>query len=132
MGDPEVSARCNHDAFPTTGEGGHGHHTASAILANEAFVAAADKSRFPEQLKWVQPWQATRIVWNTFNFGSTNTTSEEQHKIDVGGYNPCWEKAMARLRPKAAASTKARALACRAAGEKPGNIFQNRRRGIYN
>jgi LmbE family N-acetylglucosaminyl deacetylase len=33
--------------FPTTGEGGHGHHTASAILANEAFAAAADKSRFP-------------------------------------------------------------------------------------
>ena len=28
--------------FPTTGEGGHGHHTASAILASEAFTAAAD------------------------------------------------------------------------------------------
>src|SRR6187401_2674169 len=28
--------------FPTTGEGGHGQHTASAILANEAFTAAAD------------------------------------------------------------------------------------------
>ena len=28
--------------FPTTGEGGHGHHTASAILADEAFDAAAD------------------------------------------------------------------------------------------
>ena len=27
--------------FPTTGEGGHGHHTASGILANEAFAAAA-------------------------------------------------------------------------------------------
>jgi hypothetical protein len=56
-------------------------------LANEAFTAAADKSRFPEQLKWLQPWQATRILWNTFNFGSTNTTSEDQHKLDVGGYN---------------------------------------------
>lgn len=73
--------------FPTTGEGGHGQHTASAILANEAFTAAADPKRFPEQLKWVQPWQATRIVWNTFNFGSTNTTSESQPKIDVGGFN---------------------------------------------
>ena len=28
--------------FPTTGEGGHGHHTSSAILAQEAFAAAAD------------------------------------------------------------------------------------------
>ena len=75
--------------FPTTGEGGHGHHTASAILANEAFTAAADPKRFPEQLKWVQPWQAKRILWNTFNFGGgTNTQSEDQFKFDVGSYNP--------------------------------------------
>lgn len=73
--------------FPTTGEGGHGHHTASAILANEAFTAAADPARFPEQLKWVQPWQAKRILWNTFNFGGNNTTRPDQFTIDVGGYN---------------------------------------------
>ena len=52
--------------FPTTGEGGHGHHTASAILAVEAFSIAADAKRFPEQLKYVQPWQAKRILWNGF------------------------------------------------------------------
>lgn len=74
--------------FPTTGEGGHGHHTASAILAKEAFRAAADAKRFPEQLQWVKPWQAKRILWNTFNFGSTNTTSAEQFKVDAGDFNP--------------------------------------------
>jgi len=74
--------------FPETGEGGHGHHTASGILANEAFVAAADANRFPEQLKYVSVWQARRVLWNTFNFGGTNTTREDQLKIDVGGYNP--------------------------------------------
>ncbi len=74
--------------FPTTGEGGHGHHTASAILANEAFTAAADPTEFPDQLKFVKPWQAKRILWNTFNFGSTNTTNDNQFKFDVGGYNP--------------------------------------------
>lgn len=73
--------------FPTTGEGGHGHHTASAILAVEAFDAAADPRRFPEQLKWVKPWQARRIFWNTFNFGGTNTTAPNQLQVDVGGYN---------------------------------------------
>jgi LmbE family N-acetylglucosaminyl deacetylase len=73
--------------FPTTGEGGHGHHTASAILAVEAFDAAADPKRFPEQLKYTQVWKAKRIFWNTFNFGSTNTTSPDQLKIDVGTYN---------------------------------------------
>src|SRR5437879_9416075 len=33
----------------------HGHHTASAILAQEAFVAAGDQNRFPEQLAFVKP-----------------------------------------------------------------------------
>ncbi|NCD69489.1 PIG-L family deacetylase [Mucilaginibacter agri] len=74
--------------FPTTGEGGHGHHTSSAILAQEAFTAAADPKRFPEQLKYVQPWQVKRLLWNTFNFGSVNTTDPSQLKLDVGGYNP--------------------------------------------
>ncbi len=74
--------------FPTTGEGGHGHHTASAILANEAFAAAADPNRFPEQLKYVSVWQAKRVLWNTFNFGNNNTTANDQYKLDVGGYNP--------------------------------------------
>jgi LmbE family N-acetylglucosaminyl deacetylase len=74
--------------FPTSGEGGHGHHTASAMLANEAFDAAADPTRFSEQLKYVEPWQVKRILWNTFNFGNTNTQREDQYKLDVGGYNP--------------------------------------------
>ncbi len=74
--------------FPTTGEGGHGHHTASAILAQEAFKAAADPNRFPEQLKYVQTWQAKRLLWNTFNFGTVNTTSTDQFNINVGVYNP--------------------------------------------
>jgi LmbE family N-acetylglucosaminyl deacetylase len=75
--------------FPEDGRAGHGHHSASAVLAHEAFIAAADPNRFPEQLKYgVKPWQARRILWNTFNFGSTNTTSNDQMKIDVGLYNP--------------------------------------------
>ncbi|MBK6827839.1 MAG: PIG-L family deacetylase [Chitinophagaceae bacterium] len=74
--------------FPVSGEGGHGHHTASGILANEAFAAAADPNRFPEQLQFVKVWQAKRVLWNTFNFGGNNTTREDQFKVDVGGYNP--------------------------------------------
>ena len=74
--------------FPTTGEGGHGHHTASAILAGEAFDAAADPTKFPEQLKYVSVWQAKRLLWNTFNFGSTNTQSNDQFKMECGDYNP--------------------------------------------
>lgn len=74
--------------FPTTGEGGHGHHTASAILASEAFDAAADPNAFPEQFQYgVRPWQATRLLWNTFSFGGRNLTSPDQYSMDIGGYN---------------------------------------------
>ncbi len=74
--------------FPTTGEGGHGHHTASAILANEAFDAAADPNKFPEQLKFVRPWQPKRVVWNSFNFNNPTSTREGELRMDVGAYNP--------------------------------------------
>ena len=75
--------------FPEDSRAGHGHHSASAVIAHEAFKAAADPNRFPEQFKFgVQPWKVKRIMWNTFNFGSGfNTTSNDQLKIDVGGYN---------------------------------------------
>ncbi len=74
--------------FPRDARAGHGHHSASAIIANEAFIAAGDPTKFPEQFKYgVGPWKAKRILWNTFNFGSVNTTSNTQLKIEVGGYN---------------------------------------------
>ncbi len=75
--------------FPEDSRAGHGHHAASGIIAREAFEAAADTTKFPEQLtKGVGVWQAKRLLWNTFNFGSTNTTSEDQFKLEVGMYNP--------------------------------------------
>ncbi len=83
--------------FPTTGEGGHGHHTASAILALEAFDAAADPTKFPTQLKYTEVWQAKRFFWNTFNFGSTNTTAPDQLKIDVGVFNPLLGKSFGEI-----------------------------------
>jgi LmbE family N-acetylglucosaminyl deacetylase len=75
--------------FPPDNRAGHGHHSASAVLGREAFDAAADANRFPEQFKYgVKPWKAKRIMWNTFNFGGANTTSNDQLKIDVGVFNP--------------------------------------------
>ncbi|NJL12685.1 MAG: PIG-L family deacetylase [Microscillaceae bacterium] len=53
--------------FPPTREAGHGHHEASCLLAIEAFEAAADPARFPEQLALVKPWQARRLLWNCYS-----------------------------------------------------------------
>ena len=61
--------------------GGHGHHLASAMLAQEAFSGAADPLKFPEQLSYVEPWQAKRLVWNRFTPNSIE--KREIHPYDV-------------------------------------------------
>lgn len=75
--------------FATDGSGGHGHHTASAILAEEAFDAAADPTRFPEQLQYVEVWKTRRMFWNvSTRFANPNADMSPYIKLDVGGYNP--------------------------------------------
>ncbi|WP_336517529.1 PIG-L family deacetylase [Pollutibacter soli] len=73
--------------FPPDERAGHGQHSASSVLAREAFDAAGDKTKFPEQFQYgVEPWQPKHIFWNTYNFGAFNTTANDQLKIDVGVY----------------------------------------------
>ncbi|WDF68807.1 PIG-L family deacetylase [Sphingobacterium oryzagri] len=74
--------------FPPDERGGHGHHQASAILAHEAFIAAADPAIFPEQLKEVSVWQARRLLWNTASFMRMSGESQNQLKVDIGAFNP--------------------------------------------
>ena len=75
----------------------HGHHTASAILAEEAFAAASDPNRFPEQLAFVKPWRPIRLVWNTSPFFFTNRNLPFDPTgltiLEAGGYNPLLGKA---------------------------------------
>ncbi len=72
--------------FPETGST-HGHHLASAILAREAFSAAADESRFPQQLKQVQPWQAHRLVYNVPNRFMPKEARDDDLIVDIGGFD---------------------------------------------
>ena len=75
--------------FPTEeGPGNHGHHTAGSILAADAFEAAADASRFPEQLQYVKPWQTRRIFVNQSRFGGQAMATEGMPFVDIGVYNP--------------------------------------------
>ncbi|MCC3153091.1 PIG-L family deacetylase [Hymenobacter sp. BT770] len=75
--------------FPPDARAGHGHHAASAILAAEAFDAAGDPKRFPEQLKYVQAWQPKRLLWNTGSFFVKPGEDMSGYlKLDAGGYNP--------------------------------------------
>jgi LmbE family N-acetylglucosaminyl deacetylase len=66
----------------------HGHHTASAILAREAFAAAGDPSRFPEQIAaGATPWKTTRLLRNVANWRN-EPPPEGALPLDVGEYDP--------------------------------------------
>ncbi|MDP9003906.1 MAG: NEW3 domain-containing protein, partial [Verrucomicrobiota bacterium] len=79
----------------------HGHHTASAILAREAFAAAGDPKRFPEQLAFVEVWKPARLVWNTSPFFFTNRNLPFDPTglatMEAGGFNPLIGKAFTEI-----------------------------------
>ncbi len=76
--------------FPTDGSGGHGQHTSSATLAEEAFRAAGDPNRFPEQLSRVSVWQPRRLFWNNWRPAIDQRPADAPKliSVDLGTYNP--------------------------------------------
>lgn len=75
--------------FPTENYGGHGHHSASAILAEEAFDAAADESKFPESAKKYGAWNTVKLYFNASTWWKKEIEDhpEEYHLTNVGKYN---------------------------------------------
>jgi LmbE family N-acetylglucosaminyl deacetylase len=77
--------------FSGTDRDGHGHHQASAILTKEAFRAAADPNRFPEQIKeGLQPWQPKKLyIGNVCGFGASTCPDENYTvKLNTGEEDP--------------------------------------------
>jgi len=77
--------------FSGTDKDGHGHHQASAILTREAFRAAADPNRFPEQIaQGLRPWQAKKLyIGNVCNFGSQTCDADKYTvKLNTGKPDP--------------------------------------------
>jgi LmbE family N-acetylglucosaminyl deacetylase len=78
--------------FSGTTRDGHGHHQASAILTIEAFRAAADPNKFPDQIKeGLTPWQAKKLyVGNPPRMFQGGNVSDEDYtvKFNIGEYSP--------------------------------------------
>ena len=76
--------------FSGTPRDGHGQHQASAMLGKEAYFAAADKNRFPEQQ--IAPWKAKRLLYNVIAFSRQQeqqaAATAGRIEIDTGAYNP--------------------------------------------
>jgi LmbE family N-acetylglucosaminyl deacetylase len=77
--------------FSGTDRDGHGHHQASAILTKEAFRAAGDPKRFPEQLKeGLEPWQPKKLyVGNVCGFfASSCDAANYTVRLNTGKEDP--------------------------------------------
>ena len=76
--------------FPPDERAGHGHHTASAIVAGEVFDLAARPDVFPGQVNEFGTWQVKRLYTNTGRWWnrSVNENTPGVITMDVGGYNP--------------------------------------------
>ncbi len=72
------------------GSGGHGHHTASAMLAVEAFKLCGEATAFPEQLaEGLKPWQPKRVLWNGDGGGKGDVPlGGPRVNVDIGGSDP--------------------------------------------
>jgi hypothetical protein len=77
--------------LPPTGNAGGQHHMASAVITREAYKLAGDPTKFPEQLKYVTPWQPKRIFWNRFSFGRpidpNDPSVAKSLRVDLGTFN---------------------------------------------
>ena len=80
--------------FPKGGyEGAHGHHTASAKLAEKAFGIAGDPEAFSDQIGKIDPWQPKRLLFNTSTWWDKKLperVDEEKDlfRVNVGEFDP--------------------------------------------
>ncbi|MEQ9187632.1 MAG: PIG-L family deacetylase [Cryomorphaceae bacterium] len=81
--------------FPPSRRAGHGHHEASAILAEEAFDLAGDPTAYPSQLEFLQPWTPTVLYHNTSSWWDKSLDeksdaaliADKMHRVNVGVFN---------------------------------------------
>ncbi|WP_148289409.1 PIG-L family deacetylase [Fibrella aestuarina] len=88
--------------FPPDPRAGHGHHSASGFLAEEAFKLSNDPKSYPEQLRYVKPWQAKRLFWNAFTPGRFQSNEKPSESgtllgLETGLYNPLLGKSYGEL-----------------------------------
>ncbi len=96
--------------------GTHGHHTASAVLAVEAFKLAGDAKAFPEQLGALKTWQPKRILQNGRGAGAL--------QMDISGVDPVLGQPFTKIAERSRAMHISQGFAGYTAGEARAETFQ--------
>ncbi len=85
--------------FPADERAGHGHHTASAMLAQEAFDLSNNPSVYPDQVKEFGIWQVKGLYTNTGRWWNTDINEDTPGIVtmDIGAYNPLLGKSYSEM-----------------------------------
>jgi LmbE family N-acetylglucosaminyl deacetylase len=85
--------------FPPDERAGHGHHTGSAVLAQEAFDLSGTTTAYPDQLKKFSPWKPKRLFTNTGRWWNQtiNEKSPGVVALNVGAFNPLLGKSYSEI-----------------------------------
>jgi len=68
---------------------GHGNHQLAGLMAKEVYEAAADSSRFPDQIRaGLRPWKPLKYYAHTPWFGNDRQTLSVNVQEPVGNYDP--------------------------------------------
>lgn len=96
------------------GDGGGQHHQASAVIARDAFKAAGDPSKYPEQLKGgLRPWQPKKFYFRG-GFGGPTERSASTAKllsINMAVYDPLLGRTYAEIGTEARSMHKCQGMA---------------------
>ncbi len=106
---------------------GHGNHQAAGLMAQEAFRAAGDPARFPEQIaEGLRPWQPFKVY-----IGGVRENEDWTVRVDSGEYSPVLGDSydnLARLGPELPAVAERRPLHARRGHELSGTTSALARR----
>ena len=85
--------------FPSDSRGGHGHHSTSALLAEEAFDIAADPNQYPESAALFGVWQPKQLYWNHSTWWDQSIADHREDflVVDIGAYSPLLGKAYSEM-----------------------------------
>jgi LmbE family N-acetylglucosaminyl deacetylase len=105
---PEVIITMN----PAPSPGQHGHHQAAGVLATEAFAAAADPRRFPDQIthEFLDTWKVSKLYYG----GSGKYTAKIATDVLVKG-----DKTAAQVAGEAAAQHRSQGFGDFSSGARP-------------
>jgi LmbE family N-acetylglucosaminyl deacetylase len=109
--------------FPIDKRAGHGHHSASAILAKKAIVLAADESKFSWQLNFVKTWDCPQLFWNTF-IRSGEPVPDTLFAQSIGDYVPTLGKSTSELAALARSMHKSQAFGTALQKDKQNEYFE--------